>query len=114
MDDKIEVLNVGQPGKTYRADRAKFAEMRRVMLSVLPAAPPRHHGGSTQRRRAAIAVTVAVCWWRDLWLVGEMRASRPRGARHPDPRQSPGAVVAGGAGPHAILRPDTSDRPSSP
>ena len=40
MDDKIEVLNVGQPGKTYRADRAKFAEMRRVMLAVLPASPP--------------------------------------------------------------------------
>ena len=39
MDDKIDVLNVGQPGKVYRADRAKLAEMRRVMLAVLPAAP---------------------------------------------------------------------------
>lgn len=40
MDDKIDVLNVGQPGKTYRADRAKFDEMRRHILSVLPGSPP--------------------------------------------------------------------------
>ena len=40
MDDKTDVLNAGQPGKVYRADRAKFDEMRRVMLSVLPASPP--------------------------------------------------------------------------
>jgi len=38
--DKIEVQNVGQPGKIYRVDAAKYAEMRQVMLSVLPVAEP--------------------------------------------------------------------------
>ncbi|MGV8833581.1 MAG: DUF6958 family protein [Devosia sp.] len=40
MDDKIEVENVGQPGKTYRVDAAKYAAMRNAMLKVLPAVPP--------------------------------------------------------------------------
>jgi hypothetical protein len=40
MDDKIEVENVGQPGKTYRVDAAKYAAMRNAMLKVLPVAPP--------------------------------------------------------------------------
>jgi hypothetical protein len=37
---RIEIENVGQPGKTYRVDAAKFAEMRRAVLAVLPDTPP--------------------------------------------------------------------------
>lgn len=37
---QIEIENVGQPGKTYRVDATKFAEMRRAVLAVLPDAPP--------------------------------------------------------------------------
>ncbi len=40
MSEKIEVQNVGQPGKTYRVDAAKYAEMRQAMLAVLPDQPP--------------------------------------------------------------------------
>jgi hypothetical protein len=36
----IEIENVGQPGKTYRVDEAKYAAMRTAYLSVLPDAPP--------------------------------------------------------------------------
>ena len=41
MSDKITVQNVGQPGKTYRVDAAKYAEMRAAMEKVLPTEPPR-------------------------------------------------------------------------
>ena len=37
---QIEIENVGQPGKTYRVDAKKYAEMRRAVLAVLPDAPP--------------------------------------------------------------------------
>lgn len=37
---KIEIENVGQPGKTYRVDADKFAEMRRAVLASLPDQPP--------------------------------------------------------------------------
>lgn len=37
---QIEIENVGQPGKTYRVDAAKFAEMRRAVLACLPDAAP--------------------------------------------------------------------------
>ena len=40
MTDKIEVQNVGQPGKTYRVDAAKYAEMRKAVLAVTPTEPP--------------------------------------------------------------------------
>lgn len=40
MTDKIEVQNVGQPGKTYRVDAAKYAEMRKAVLAVTPDQPP--------------------------------------------------------------------------
>ncbi len=40
MTDKIEVQNVGQPGKTYRVDAAKYAEMRVAVLAVTPPEPP--------------------------------------------------------------------------
>ena len=40
MNDKITVENVGQPGKTYRVDAAKYAAMRAAMLTVVPSAPP--------------------------------------------------------------------------
>ena len=40
MTDKIEVENVGQPGKTYRVDAVKYAAMRKAVLDVLPAAAP--------------------------------------------------------------------------
>jgi hypothetical protein len=39
MSDKIEVQNVGQPGKTYRVDAAKYAEMRKAVLAVTPTDP---------------------------------------------------------------------------
>lgn len=37
---KIEIENVLQPGKTYRADADKFAAVRSAVLQALPAAPP--------------------------------------------------------------------------
>jgi hypothetical protein len=40
MSDKIEVQNVGQPGKTYRVDAAKYAEMRKAVLAVTPTDAP--------------------------------------------------------------------------
>jgi hypothetical protein len=40
MTDKITVQNVGQPGKTYRADAAKYAEMRAAVLTVTPTEAP--------------------------------------------------------------------------
>ena len=38
--DKIDVENVGQPGKTYRVDAAKYAAMRGAVLAVLPDTAP--------------------------------------------------------------------------
>ena len=40
MTEKIDVENVGQPGKTYRVDAAKYAEMRKAVLAVTPTDPP--------------------------------------------------------------------------
>ncbi len=40
MPDKIEVENVGQPGKTTRVDAVKYTEMRAAMEKVLPTEPP--------------------------------------------------------------------------
>lgn len=40
MDDKIEIENVGQPGKTYRVDAAKFGAMREAVLKLLPTEAP--------------------------------------------------------------------------
>ena len=40
MTDKIDVQNVGQPGKTYKVDAAKYAEMRQAVLAVTPAEAP--------------------------------------------------------------------------
>ncbi|RYE08938.1 MAG: hypothetical protein EOP22_11460 [Hyphomicrobiales bacterium] len=37
---KIEIENVGQPGKLYRVDAAKFEAMRKAVLKVLPTAAP--------------------------------------------------------------------------
>jgi hypothetical protein len=34
--DRIEVQNVGRPGKTYREDAAKFMAMKAAVLAVLP------------------------------------------------------------------------------
>lgn len=39
--ERIDVQNVGQPGKTYRVDKSQYTEMRNAMLSVLPDAGPR-------------------------------------------------------------------------
>ena len=39
-DDKMTIENVGQPGKTYRVDAAKFAAMRKAVLAVVPAKAP--------------------------------------------------------------------------
>ena len=40
MAEKIEIENVGQPGKTYRVDADKFNAMRAAVLKVLPGAAP--------------------------------------------------------------------------
>ncbi|KKC38187.1 hypothetical protein WH87_11370 [Devosia epidermidihirudinis] len=40
MSDKIEVENVGQPGKTYRVDATKYAAMRAAVLKVVPDVAP--------------------------------------------------------------------------
>jgi hypothetical protein len=40
MTDKIDVQNVGQPGKTYRVDAAKYADMRAAVLAVTPTEAP--------------------------------------------------------------------------
>ncbi|WP_431300755.1 DUF6958 family protein [Tabrizicola sp. BL-A-41-H6] len=40
MPEKILVQNVGQPGKTYSVDAAKYAEMRAAVLAETPTAPP--------------------------------------------------------------------------
>ncbi len=37
---KILIENVGQPGRTYAVDAARFSEMRRVVMAVLPGTPP--------------------------------------------------------------------------
>lgn len=38
--EKISIENVIRPGKTYRADRAKYEAMRDALLSVLPTEAP--------------------------------------------------------------------------
>lgn len=40
MADKIDVENVGQPGKTYRVDGEKYAAMKAAVLQVLPDVAP--------------------------------------------------------------------------
>lgn len=40
MSGKIEIENVGQPGKTYRVDATKFAAMKEAVLAVLPGNAP--------------------------------------------------------------------------
>ncbi len=40
MSEKIEVENIGQPGKTTRVDAAKYAEMRKAVLAVTPSEAP--------------------------------------------------------------------------
>lgn len=39
-DGRIEIENVGQPGKLYRVDGAKYSAMREAVLAVLPTTPP--------------------------------------------------------------------------
>jgi len=38
--DKTTVENVGQPGKTYRVDAAKYDDMRKAILTVTPTEAP--------------------------------------------------------------------------
>jgi hypothetical protein len=40
MSAKIDVENAGQPGKTYKVDAAKYAEMRKAVLAVTPDQAP--------------------------------------------------------------------------
>ena len=40
MADKIDVENVGQPGKIYRVDADKYAAMKAAVLQVLPDMAP--------------------------------------------------------------------------
>ena len=39
-DDTMEIQNVGQPGKTWRVNTAKFHAMQAAVLAVLPATAP--------------------------------------------------------------------------
>ncbi len=39
-DETMEIRNVGQPGKTYRVNAAKFRAMQAAMMAVLPDAAP--------------------------------------------------------------------------
>jgi hypothetical protein len=38
--EKISIENVLRPGKTYRADRAKYEAMRAALLTILPGETP--------------------------------------------------------------------------
>lgn len=40
MPGKMQVENVGQPGKTYIVDADKFTAMRSAVLAICPGAPP--------------------------------------------------------------------------
>ncbi len=40
MTEKVTVQNVGQAGKTYQVDAAKFMAMRAAVMAVLPKAAP--------------------------------------------------------------------------
>ena len=40
MVEKIEIENVGQPGKVYRVEAEKFSAMKAAVLAALPPAPP--------------------------------------------------------------------------
>ncbi len=40
MTAKIQIENVGQPGKTYSADAAKYEAMKKAILAVLPQTLP--------------------------------------------------------------------------
>jgi hypothetical protein len=40
MGGKIQVENVGQPGKTYVVDATKYAEMHAKFLAILPSEAP--------------------------------------------------------------------------
>jgi len=40
MGEKMDVENVGQPGKTYRVDAVKYTEMRGHVMAVLPKEGP--------------------------------------------------------------------------
>jgi hypothetical protein len=40
MADKIEIENVGQPGKTYRVDATRFAAVKEAVLDTLPGEAP--------------------------------------------------------------------------
>ena len=40
MTEKMTIENVGQPGKTYRVDAAKFLAMRAAVLAALPRQAP--------------------------------------------------------------------------
>ena len=40
MAAKMQVQNIGQPGKTYTVDAGKYALTRDAMLAILPATPP--------------------------------------------------------------------------
>jgi len=40
VGEKVDIENVNVPGQVTRVDAAKYTEMRRAMLHVLPTAPP--------------------------------------------------------------------------
>ena len=39
-ENKVEVENVNTPGRTTRVDKAKYEDMRRALLKVLPSGEP--------------------------------------------------------------------------
>ena len=79
---KIQIENVGQPGKTYSADAAKYDAMKKAMLKVLPETSPGLTVAEVQDRVVAHLPEEPVSRRRDVGLVDEGRATRPRGERH--------------------------------
>ncbi|KQW79890.1 DUF6958 family protein [Brevundimonas sp. Root1279] len=68
MNDKVEIRNVLQPGKTYRVDAAKFTEASAALLSILPTeAPGMTQGAMTAAMRETLPADrfpgTTSSWW---------------------------------------------------
>lgn len=78
-ESRIEVENVNTPGKTTRADAAKYHAMRAAMLAVLPLGAPRLTAFEVKDRarpRQAAPGRGSVPRWGDGGVVARMRAAR--------------------------------------
>ena len=73
---QIDIENVGQPGKTYRVDAVKFAEMKR-RLSHLAQERPRFDACRGDRGRKAVAGSNPLPRRRHRGLVGQISSTGP-------------------------------------